>query len=331
MVGRMEISRVVACLAWTLAAIGADAPTPTGAIVGRVVDAEGKPVGSAEVWGVARGKAAYEEVGRSRTDADGRFKLASLRVDREVAVYFDAPGMARERHESVHVFEGRDHEIVPMVLVSGTRVAGRVVDAQGRAVPGAKLAVEVYHRVLSHTIDSNQAKWEIVADADGRFQTSSLPSGEAAFTFTATGKVRTRIDRRTQPGTATIELDDVKLEDEIPIRGVIVDKSGQPAPKVEVQADYDYKNTTMTDAQGRFTLGGHGKDAKEVRLTSNAYFAPKPFPIGPDRLNLRFEVIKSFAIKGTAVDAETGAPVNLETVRLCVVVHEPDGTTSLQG
>ena len=44
--------------------------------------------------------------------------------------------------------------------------------------------------------------------------------------------------------------------------------------------DYDYENTArLTDDQGRFTVGEIGRDAKEVRLTSNDYFAPKPFPI----------------------------------------------------
>ena len=329
--GWIGISLVVACASLTLEASGADAPSPTGAIVGRAVDVEGKPVAGAEVWGISRGAAAREEVGRTRTDADGRFRLAGLRVAKEVDLYFDAPGMARERREGIHVFEGRDHDIGPMALVAGTRIAGRTVDAKGRPVPKAKLAIEVYHRVLSHTIDSNQAKWAVVGDDEGRFETPSLPAGEAAVVFAAPGKVRTRIDRRTLPGTTAIELDDVKLEDEVPIRGVVVDKSGQPAPKVEVMADYDYDNNTTTDDQGRFTLGGLGQDAKEVRLTSNAYFAPKPFPIGLDRTNLRLEVIKAFEIKGTAVDAETGAPVNLETVRLCTVVHEPDGTTSLRG
>jgi hypothetical protein len=296
-----------------------------------VVDIAGKPVGGAEVWGISWGAAARAEVGRTKTDAEGRFRLAPLKADKSVDLFFDAPGMARERSENLHVFEGRDHDIGSMVLVAGTRVAGRVVDAKGGPIGGVRLAIEVYHRTLSHTISSDQTNWTLDADASGRFETPALPSGEAALSFAAPGKVRTRLDRRTVPGTAAIELGDVKLDDEVPVSGVVLDKAGQPAPKVEVMVDYDYQNTTKTDDQGRFTLGGLGRDAKEVRLTSNDYFAPKPFPIGPDRLNLRLEVTKAYEIKGTAVDAETGAPVNLETVRLCIVVHLPDGTTSLQG
>ena len=321
------------CMAWAYGsgmASGTDAP-PTGAIAGRAVDVGGKPVVGAEVWGISWGAAAREEVGRTKTDAEGRFRLAPLKVEKPVDLWFDAPGMARERSESIHVFEGRDHDIGSMVLVAGTKVAGKVVDAKGSPIGGAKLAIEVSHRSLSHTTTSDQKKWTLDADASGRFETPALPSGEAALSFASPGKVRTRLDRRTVPGTAAIELGDVKLDDEVPVSGVVLDKAGQPAPKVEVMADYDYVNTTRTDDLGKFTLGGLGQAAKDIRLTSNDYFAPKPFPIGLDRLNLRLEVTKAFEIKGTAVDAETGVPVNLDTVRLCIVVHEPDGTTSLRG
>ncbi len=231
----------------------------------------------------------------------------------------------------VHALAGQAHDIGPMTLIPGTRIKGRVADAGGRAIAGAKVKLQVYRRVLGHTIDSNQARWELSSDDQGRFRTPPLPPGEGQLSIAAPGKVRAFVGRRTMPGAPEIDLGDVKLEDEVPIRGVVVDRAGNPAPKVEVIADYDYDNAAITDKEGRFRLGGTGREAKELLLTSNDYFAPKPFPIGPDRETLRLEVIKAYEILGSAVDAETGEPVPIDTVRLCTVVHEPDGTTSLQG
>ena len=196
---------------------------------------------------------------------------------------------------------------------------------------GAGVSVEVYRRVLGHTINSDQARWEIKADAEGRFGTAALPPGEGQLVIGAAGKVRKHLSSRTVPGAAEIDLGEVKLEDEVPIRGVVVDQDGKPAPKVEVMADYDYGNVVLTDEAGRFALGGTGKEAKEVRLTSNDYFAPESFPIGPDRSSLRLAVRRAYAILGSAVDAEDGKPVPIGSVRLCMVTHEPDGTTSLRG
>jgi hypothetical protein len=328
MMGRLGVSLMVAGAWWfSSTAGGAEGPERSGGIVGRVVDLQGRPVPGAEVWGEALRK----EAGRVRADAEGRFRLGPIGEDKAVDVWFEGEGLARERREGVHVFGGRDHDLGTLTLVPGTRVAGRVVDAGGRPIPGAKVAIEVYRRVLGHTIDSNQRRWEVSSDAEGRFRTASLPPGEGQFGLASPGKVRTRLDRRIMPGAAELDLGDVEMEDEVPIRGVVVDQDGKPASRVEVMADYDYENTTTTDETGRFTLGGTGRGAKEVRLTSNDYFAPKPFPIGPDRANLRLQVIKAYEVVGSAVDAETGAPVTVDSVRLCTVVHEPDGTTSLQG
>ncbi len=210
-------------------------------------------------------------------------------------------------------------------------MVGRAVDAGGGPIAGAKVGLQVYHRVLGHTIDSNQKVWELTTDAEGRFRTESLPAGEGNVSFKAPGKVATHQGRPIVPGTAEVDLGDVRLEAETPIRGVVVDQDGKPAPKILVYADYQYDDGSTTDAEGRFAIGGSGKDAKQLQVESNDYFAPKPYPIGADRDSIRLVVRKAFTILGSAVDAETGAFVPLDTVRLCMVVHEPDGTTALQG
>jgi len=325
-------SLLAAAASILVAAVRADdrpggAPSATGAITGRVVDLNGRPIAGAEVWGLAF----RDKVGSTRADADGRFRLAPLKEDKPITVWADAPGFARQRREGVHVFGGRDHDISPLVLLPGTRICGRVVDARRRPIAGVTIMVDDYRFVLGHTISSDQTEWTLAGDAEGRFTTPPVPAGEVHFLFAAPGKVRTWLERIAEPGTTEADLGDITLADEVPIRGVVVDQDGTPAPGVEVMADYDYEGAAKTGKDGRFTIHGAGKGAKQLRLESNDYLAPKPFDLGLDRTDLKLTVIKAYEIHGTAVDNETGKPVLIDTVRLCRVVRDPDGSYTLYG
>jgi hypothetical protein len=299
----------------------------TGAIVGRVVDLQGRPVAGAEVWGVAY----REKVGATSTGADGRFRLAPLKPDRPIDVWADAPGLARQHRKGLHVFPGRDHDLGVLTLLPGIRLRGRVVDTEGRPIAGARIAISDYRFVLGHTIESNQTEWTATSGSEGRFVTPPLPAGFVHFWFTSPGKVRTFIDRKAEPGTDKVDMGDVTLADEVPIRGTVVDQDGKPAPGVEVFADYDYESAVKTDKEGHFTVHGAGKAAKQLVLRSNDYFAPKPFDLGPERDHLKMAVTKAYEIHGAAVDAETGKPVPIDSVRLCIVDRDPDGSFTLRG
>jgi protocatechuate 3,4-dioxygenase beta subunit len=299
----------------------------TGALVGRVVDLQGRPVSGAEVWGVVY----RDKVGSTVTDADGRFRLAPLKPDKPIDVWADARGFARQHHKGLHVFAGRDQDIGTLTLLPGTRIRGRVVDARVRPLAGARIAVQDYRFVLGHTIDCNQTEWTLTSGDEGRYLTPPLPAGSVYFRFTSPGKVRTFISRKAEPGTDRVDMGDVTLADEVPIRGTVVDQDGKPAPGVEVFADYDHESAVRTDKDGHFTVHGAGKDAKQLILRANDYFAPKPFDLGPGRDNLKIAVTKAYVIHGTAVDAETGKPVPIDTVRLCSVRREPDGSMALVG
>ncbi|HZW30458.1 MAG TPA: carboxypeptidase-like regulatory domain-containing protein [Isosphaeraceae bacterium] len=326
------VSLLAAAATALAAAVGAGdppggAPAATGAITGRVVDLKGRPIAGAEVWGLAF----RDKVGATRADADGRFRLAPLKEDKAVTVWADAPSLARQRHEGVHVFAGRDHDIGQLVLLPGTRIRGRAVDAQGRPIAGVQIMVKDFRHTLGHTISSNQTEWTLAGDAEGHFTTTPLPVGRVEFVFAAPGKVRPFVMRDAEPGTTEADLGDITLADEVPIRGVVVDQDGQAAPGVEVIADYDYEGAVKTGKDGRFTVHGAGRDAKQLRLQSNDYFAPKPVDLGPDRTGLKLTVTKAYQIHGTALDAETGKPVPIDTVRLCRVERNPDGSYALVG
>jgi Carboxypeptidase regulatory-like domain len=163
----------------------ARAPEKTGAITGLVVDLQGRPVAGAVVWGVS-----YDEkFGPTRSGTDGRFRLPDLKFAKPVTVWADAPGLARERRDDVRVFPGKDYDLGRLTLLPGTRMRGRVVDAQGKQVAWADIKLELRRYQLANTITSQETEWTFNAAGDGRFATPPLPAGEGHFYLRACEKI----------------------------------------------------------------------------------------------------------------------------------------------
>jgi hypothetical protein len=326
------ILTIAALFAWIAHGLADTIPAPgapqTGTLTGVVVDQEGRPLAAASVWALAR----QDKFGPTQCGADGRFRLPELPIDKPLTIWAEAPGLARGRCDDIRTFPGKARDIGRLILLPGTRVIGRLVDVQGKPVANVGAKLEVFRHQLGHTIMSQGTEWAFSADHDGRFDTPPLPAGTANFCFSAAGKVRTFVSKNAEPGTAVIDLGDVTLPDELPVGGVVVDQEGNPAPGVEVIADYDWDNPAKTDKGGHFTVHGAGKKLKTLQLQSNDYFSPEPFNVSPGRTDLKLTVIKAYEIHGTAVDAETGKLVPIDTVRLCRVERDPkDGHVTLVG
>ncbi len=327
------LSITLAAIAWAGVVRADDSPAKTkaeatGALVGRVVDLKGHPVDGAEVWGVVR----RSRVAATRTGGDGRFRLGPIAEEKAVDLWFEAPGLSRQVREGLHVLAGRDRDLGDLKALPGTRIRGRLVDSAGKPLPGVRLAVEDYRYILGHTVTFDQLEWSLAGGADGRFETPPMPAGQVNFRFVTSGKARQYLSRWAEPGVETIDLGDVVLADEVLVRGVVLDRDGQPAPGVGVIVEYDYENAVKTDASGRFTVHGAGKEAKVVMLRSNDYFAEKPrLELGHDHDHVKLTMTRAYHIQGTAVDAETGKPVDIDSVRLCLVDREPDGSYALRG
>ncbi len=235
------------------------------------------------------------------------------------------------RKDSIHVFAGREHDIGRLVLFPGTCFRGRTVDSQGQPLAGAKIEIADFRYVLGHTVTSDQTEWTLTSDAQGRFTTALVPPGDVQFQISSPGKVRTFVRRPAEPGTPLAALGDVALADDVPIQGTVVNRDGKPAPGVNVMADYNYHDGVTTDKDGHFTIRASGKDAKQLILRSIHYFAPNPFDLGAKRQSLTLTVSKAYEVNGLAVDAETGKPVPIQTVQLCIVMRDPDGSYTLLG
>jgi protocatechuate 3,4-dioxygenase beta subunit len=314
------------------AATGDEASKGTGTVVGRVVDLEGRPVAGAEVWAGDRDQVAA----RVRTDADGRFRLGLKSEERATVLWAEdqGRGLAREHLEDVRIFTGRETDLGDLALAPGGRLSGRVVDQEGRPVPGAEATIRSWHHVLGHTITPNGPNWTARGDEQGHVRTPALPAGRTELIVTAPGRARRSLDRLVAPGEAAVDLGDIRLDDERPVTGVVVDQDGRPVAGAKVVVDADYDHPATTGADGRFAVRDAAIDASWVHVDAPCYFDPAPRPfheLKDQRTDLRMALQKAYTIEGSVVDAETGKPVDFQHAQLCIVRRDKDGTFSLSG
>lgn len=121
---------------------------PEAAVRGRIVDRGGKPFPGARVSGEAEGPSSYVIVGWSalptaetRSGPDGRFRLGSLRPLKHTITVEPKGRVVDTRLEPVDLATGGEVDVGDVVVGSGDRVAGRVVDGLGRGVEGAGVNV----------------------------------------------------------------------------------------------------------------------------------------------------------------------------------------------
>jgi len=167
--------------------VATPASAPDVCVTGLVVDGEtGAPVGGARVvlvYGRVLGDAEAEP--SATTDADGRFRIEEI-GDRRLgtdALLVRAEGYAEAMHSvygwRTRLRPGEPLDLGEFRLERGARVAGRVIDADGRAVPGATL---LFCRDTPLTIPAsfapNHAREAAVADAEGRFALERVPSAK---------------------------------------------------------------------------------------------------------------------------------------------------------
>jgi hypothetical protein len=297
-----------------------------------VVDLEGQPVAGAEVWASDRDGVTT----RAKTQADGLFHLGLVSDERAATVWaeHEQRGLAREHFEEVRVIAGRETDLGDIALVPGVRLVGRFVDKEGRPIAGAEATILSRHHILGHTVAPNGPKWTIRGDDQGRFRTPALPAGQVEFTARAPGKARRYLEPLVEPGRGTVDLGELRFDDEQPVTGVVVDQDGRPVTSATVVVDADYDHPTTTDEKGRFAVRDAAINAVWTYLEARGYFDPslgRVHELKGQRTGLRFVLQTAFTVEGSVVDADTGAPVDIQRVQLCTVQRDEDHKVTLVG
>jgi RNA polymerase sigma factor (sigma-70 family) len=226
-------------------------------IHGRVLNPEGAPLVGAELC--LRASARQTVPFRARSGPDGRFAFRVARTE------FDPDNPQPLAYQLLAVAKGYGcawvtsqptAEELTLRLVPDLVVAGRILDAEGKAVVGATLTVTG------------------VADGKGdKGWTGPLPgqpaalttAGDGGFQLSGTGRGRVVKLRLEGTGIASAELDvkgtpfEYQAAVSRPIEGMVCDKgTGKPLADVEVSQKSGLCKT-VTDQQGRYQLLGVAK------------------------------------------------------------------------
>ena len=183
------------------------------------------------------------------------------------------------------------------------------MDVEGRPVARARATILSQRFVLGHTVTQNGPKWTVQGDDQGRFQTPALPVGLVELTVTAPGKARRHRGPLVEAGQAAIDLGEVRLDDERPVTGVVVDQDGRPLAGATVVVDADYDHPATADAKGRFAVRDAAINAVWFLVEARGYFDPtlrRPHELKGQRTDLRIALQKAYTVGGSVIDAETG-------------------------
>jgi large repetitive protein len=142
---------------------------PDGPLLGVSVWADGVPLPDAKVS--VHGSHCQE---RARTDSDGLVKLYGC-VPGPVTLSIEAADYVRVER-TIALDEGGNLERVD--LEAGERLAGRIVDDSGRALPGVTLTARMLGPSAARAPSS---PWLTLTGSDGSFSIETLPAGQVVL------------------------------------------------------------------------------------------------------------------------------------------------------
>lgn len=249
------------------------------AIDGVVEDQGGSPAEGAVVSAVARARSS-EPPATVRSDAEGRFQLRDLEGGTWLLTA-SRPGSAPASVDAVAGAAG-----VRIRLEAGGRLAGRVRDRRSGA-PIAPFTV---------LVRSKEIQSISVIDPEGRYELDALAPGAAVVNVVAPGYAPSSQVRVTIPAPgASPATADFDLSPGGTLVGVVLERGGgQPITDARVEVEgtppslgVPVRNETVTDRDGRFTLGGLAESTIGISASAPGHHArivsAPPIPEGETR------------------------------------------------
>jgi RNA polymerase sigma factor (sigma-70 family) len=329
------------------AAAGAPARKDDAAaeVTGVVLGADGKPCAGAQLFlwtSAVKNKADMPML--ATTGADGRFRLAVARADRDrdAKIVARAKGLGPDWAEVARIDKGGD--VTLHLAKDDVPINGRIIDLEGRPVAGVTIQVlRLEQSELKSWIDkakqgiSGHQQRELASIAldgltrlttgkDGRFQLSGF-GRERVVLLSVSGDniehcifwVMTRsapvAGLRPGPyGTYSATFTHHALPSK-PIIGTVRDKAtGKPLAGITVASSMYNNRWATTNEKGEYRIVGAAKHDKYSLSAGNApYLNSTKMDIadtpGLEPLVVDFDLERGIAIKGRLTDKSTGKPV----------------------
>lgn len=235
-------------------------------------------------------------------------------------------------------------------------VTGRVLDDNGKPVPGAKVdlvawEVQKFSTWERYAIERTEFKARTTSDADGRFRltTPELPPlyrRAAVVLARAPGHALDWAPVSPNAGTANFEL---RLPAEGHVAGKLVNLQGGPVASVKIHASRltrkkadgwitlplpDDAITATTDDQGRFNFGSIGEGTRSAHLEINdLHCAPKEWDVtvagNKEKAARQLLVLTPpQVIEGRVICEDTGKPMPYARLEVDTYVKLEEGYTT---
>lgn len=344
--GAMKDGFVPMDLAWDEKDLGDGAFAPRtfammpGTRIGlQVQDERGQPIAGAKVvpWflgkigGAGKERFHTSDAAATTTDAQGRWQAAVLPAEiapkAQLLFRLSHPDFASDRmgfSRELTIEQARAGTGV-LVMKTGSPIAGRVVDPEGRPVADAAVALGF----SSSDDDCERTR----TDADGRFRFGHVDPGERTSLNLGVEAAGFAPAARSFRVAADLPTQEFRLEPGRPLRGRVVDTAGRPIAGAVVKFDrFDVTRhwtwKSEVDADGRFVW-------PDGPAAGVAYFtiSKPPFTRARDRQiaagdDATITLNRALRLRGKVVDAESGEPIAAFTLIPGWGPNQPGGQVS---
>ncbi len=304
---------------------------PGESLGGIVRDEQGRPVAGAAVYLWSHNYQRKDPTEllydlRATTGADGRWRTggAPETTGELLGFYITHPDYISDREyttgrEIPPIAKLRSGDAVS-VLKKGPPIEGRVLDADGQPVAGAVvLSTTNPQRLFSSVKD-----FAVVTDAEGRFRTGQVESGEWHLLVRAPGQA---------PGAAMVKVEtaipqvEIRLGRPRPLKVRVLDPEGRPVAGVflDVARWNQYRCLGVllwTDDAGRARWDDAPDDELILNASARGYFRVLQESVQPSDEETVFTLQPAVTISGTVRDAETGDRIKRAQVEYGVVDPE---------
>ncbi|MBL8766799.1 MAG: carboxypeptidase regulatory-like domain-containing protein [Planctomycetes bacterium] len=296
---------------------------------GRIIGRDGKPLAGVEVHAVRRvslkettkfgvefdakrgGRFARSAV----SDELGRFTIIEVVPSDDYMVVAETKDGLMGQRWGVEALEKLVFEVGDIALRAGARVRGTVRTEAGGTVANARI-----------TVGWSWDAHDVVSDAKGAFDAGIVYPGQQQIQLDAKGyALKDAVQREFVEGDDVDDLELVVIPSAM-ISGRVYDESGRGIANASIwaskqQTEEDGWNgvwiggSTVTAADGTFEFGSMSPGKYQLNVDAPGYMsAYKEIDAGGPPLE--FPMTRANWIEGLVVDAQSGAPVKPESIRL---------------
>jgi RNA polymerase sigma factor (sigma-70 family) len=285
---------------------------------GRVADEHGIGIPGAEVTHFRL----YRQ--SAITDAQGAYELRNLNAEQYGQTLFAEKAGRVKVQASAGILAAGAEAKLDFVLPQGAILQGRVTDANGKPVDGARVTV-------GSTLHASMGR-EAYSDADGLFRIPGIPAGAIDVFVERRQYIPFRAGLEVEFGAGQVLDFPIQLSAGRNIQVSVVGPVGKPMEKAWVNSQYGERPRSTfvkTDATGFVELPSVA--AAEVKVfVGKPGFRTATITVSATENQLEVQLAEDSGFRGTVVDAQTGLPVTQFRVRL-VFPETRSGETPVNG